>query len=124
MNAFPCTVTRDTARHLDRQEAADSAYGRSHALLKAELTQALLTDARQVVATPEWHRREAPAFDVVNDEFAGFSGEANLLGLLNVLAAAAKGTDAAVAAQALAWVDRVATSFADYHATSAWEETL
>lgn len=124
MSAFPCTVDRDTARHLDRQDAADNAYGRSHAERRAELRKALLNDCRQIVSTPEWHRREAPAFDVVNDEFAGLQGEANLVGLLGVLAAAAKSTDADVAELANAWVERVSTQFADYHATSAWEDTL
>ena len=122
MHLTSCPVTQSTARHLARVERQDDAFERHHAELKRELIAALMGDSLTRVSTPEFNKPCMPAFELVNDHFAGKSGDANLIGLLAILKGAAQSSDPTLAALARSWINDVAQQHADFHASAGSDE--
>lgn len=106
-----------------RQSATERAWNGCFDSLKA----ALSTDARKLVATPGFYDvvkrqgvRSMPAHQVLEDMFSGATGDAVLLGLLEIMrdATAANGE---LGDKARAWLDAVCGKHADFHAEDARE---
>lgn len=82
--------------------------------LRDEFARAMFGGAKATISTPGWSRPSAPIVEVVNDEFAGTSGNDNLRELLAIVGDLAQGKGDA--ARALAWIERQAEAHAAFHA--------
>jgi hypothetical protein len=97
----------------DRRDAlADSAY----TTLRDELIYALIQDPAKVVQTPGFKSSQATAADVINDRFAGQTGEQALQELLRIVGLCAQGkADHEVHLRASAWIAARAAEHAAFH---------
>lgn len=104
-------------RELDRRDAADGAAMAAHVDL---LTQFLSAGPSTLLPTPAWgkHQRAATMADIVNDEFAGKSGDANLRAFVQVVidAATKPGVPPEVRMPAMAILSTIGKAYADTHA--------
>lgn len=103
-------------RYYARQDRRDSLAESAFTSLRDELIHALMHDPAQVVRTPGYKPREHTAADVINDSFAGQTGEQALHELLRIVGLCASGqADAEVHLRASAWIAARAREHAEFH---------
>lgn len=102
-------------RHYARQDHTDDLCVAAYEALRIEMLDALTTEPTQIVQTPAWGSagKTAAAFSVIEDEFAGKSGEASLIEVLRIVGGVARGEDMQL--RASAWIAARANEHADYH---------
>ena len=103
-------------RHYALQDRRDALAERAYATLRDELIDALMTDPAKVVQTPGFKPRQTTAADVINDGFAGRTGEQSLFDLLRIVGMCAQGkADHELHLRAAAWIAARAAEHAAWH---------
>lgn len=102
--------------HLQRDEKREAATERAHAVLQAELIDALLNDPVREVSVPGWIDPISQARHVVFDAFNGPKGDELLCRLLCVVGLAAQGKLCGLHVMAGSLIAEIAAEHAAFHA--------
>lgn len=118
----PCFNTIAANRYLAAKDRADEMHASRWQSLYSEVMQGWIESPATIVSCPDSHKTQQTVVEVVSDYLDGASPQHDLdrVEIVSLIAAMAQGQD--VSDRARAFMDRVATAHADWHAETVGDE--